>query len=422
MKVFTLILFLATYALMIALPKKRVYVALSSAVIFIIAGIVPLSKVPGAISWNVLMMIAGTMVTVGLFIDSKMPVRIADGLLHRSKNVMWVAIYMSLFAGIISAFVDNVATVLMVAPVGIAIAKKLKISPVPMLICISVSSNLQGAATLVGDTTSIMLGAYAKMDFISFFFLHGKPSIFFAVELGALATIPVMMYLFRNDKEPVDSDSKKEVDDLGPTVFLLLTVITLIAASFIKNKPELTNGVICLGYALIAIIYSLIRHHSFAQSKRAIKEVDFVTLGLLTGLFIVIDGLSETGIIDSISQIFVKVAGSDKFLMYSIIVWGSVLLSAFIDNIPYVATMLPVVTMVSKSMGIEPYLLYFGLLSGATLGGNITPIGASANITTLGILHKAGYEVKAKDFMKISVPLTLVAIITGYLFCWFVWA
>ena len=179
---------------------------------------------------------------------------------------------------------------------------------------------------------------------------------------------------------------------------------------------------ICLGYAFIAIIYSLIRHHSFAQSKRAIKEVDFVTLGLLTGLFIVIDGLSETGIIDSISQIFVKVAGSDKFLMYSIIVWGSVLLSAFIDNIPYVATMLPVVTMVSKSMGIEPYLLYFGLLSGATLGGNITPIGASANITTLGILHKAGYEVKAKDFMKISVPLTLVAIITGYLFCWFVWA
>ena len=422
MKIFALVLFLITYILMITLPKKRVYVALCAAVVFIIAGIVPLSRVPEAISWNVLMMIAGTMVTVGLFIDSKMPVRIADGLLHRSKNVMWVVIYMSMFAGIISAFVDNVATVLMVAPVGIAVAKKLKISPVPMLICISVSSNLQGAATLVGDTTSIMLGAYAKMDFTSFFFMNGRPSIFFAVELGALATIPVIMYLFRNEKEPVDSDSKKEVKDYGPTIFLLLTVASLIAASFIKNKPELTNGVICIGYAAIAVIYSIIRHHSFGPSKRAIKEVDLATLGLLMGLFVVIDGLSEAGIIDSISRLFVKVAGNNTFMMYSIIVWGSVLLSAFIDNIPYVATMLPVVTMVSRSMGIEPYLLYFGLLSGATLGGNITPIGASANITTLGILHKAGYDVKTKDFMKISVPLTMVAIIVGYLFCWFVWS
>lgn len=422
MKIFALVLFLITYILMITLPKKRVYVALCAAVVFIIAGIVPLSRVPEAISWNVLMMIAGTMVTVGLFIDSKMPVRIADGLLHRSKNVMWVVIYMSMFAGIISAFVDNVATVLMVAPVGIAVAKKLKISPVPMLICISVSSNLQGAATLVGDTTSIMLGAYAKMDFTSFFFMNGRPSIFFAVELGALATIPVIMYLFRNEKEPVDSDSKKEVKDYGPTIFLLLTVASLIAASFIKNKPELTNGVICIGYAAIAVVYSIIRHHSFGPSKRAIKEVDLATLGLLMGLFVVIDGLSEAGIIDSISRLFVKVAGNNTFMMYSIIVWGSVLLSAFIDNIPYVATMLPVVTMVSRSMGIEPYLLYFGLLSGATLGGNITPIGASANITTLGILHKAGYDVKTKDFMKISVPLTMVAIIVGYLFCWFVWS
>ena len=170
MKTFTLVLFLATYILMVLLPKKRVYVALASAVIFVAAGIVPVAKVPQAISWNVLMMIAGTMITVGLFIESKMPVRIADKLLQRSKNAVWVVIYMSLFAGIISAFVDNVATVLMVAPVGLAIAKKLKISPVPMLVCISVSSNLQGAATLVGDTTSILLGDYAGLDFIDFFF------------------------------------------------------------------------------------------------------------------------------------------------------------------------------------------------------------------------------------------------------------
>ncbi len=422
MKTFTLVLFLATYILMVLLPKKRVYVALASAVIFVAAGIVPVAKVPQAISWNVLMMIAGTMITVGLFIESKMPVRIADKLLQRSKNAMWVVIYMSLFAGIISAFVDNVATVLMVAPVGLAIAKKLKISPVPMLVCISVSSNLQGAATLVGDTTSIMLGAYAGMDFTDFFFMNGRPSIFFAVELGAAATIPVMMFLFRKDKEPVDSETIMEVSDHGPTVFLLLTIVTLIAASFNKDKPPLMNGLICIGYSVAAMLHSLIRKKEFTAVKTAVKEVDYTTLGLLAGLFIVIDGLSEAGIIDDISDLFVKSCGNNRFMLFTVIVWGSVLLSAFIDNIPYVATMLPVVTAIASRLNMDPYLFYFGLLSGATLGGNITPIGASANIATLGILHKAGYDVKAHDFMKISVPLTLVAIVAGYLFCWFVWA
>ena len=122
----------------------------------------------------VLMMLFGTMVIVDYFIESKMPNKIAEALLRVSKNVMWVTIFMSLFSGIISAFIDNVATVLMVAPVGLAICKKLKLNPVGMIISIAVSSNLQGAATLVGDTTSIMLGAYANMDFMDFFWFQNR--------------------------------------------------------------------------------------------------------------------------------------------------------------------------------------------------------------------------------------------------------
>ena len=197
MKTLALILFFLTYALMIALPKQRPWVAVGSAVIFVLTGIMPLQNVLGAIDFNILMMLAGTMGTVSLFIASKMPNRLAELILQRTPNVMWVVVAMSLFAGIVSAFVDNVATVLMIAPVGLAIAKKLNISPVTMLICIAVSSNLQGAATLVGDTTSIMLGGYANMDFLDFFVMDGKPSIFFGVELGALATVPVIILLFR---------------------------------------------------------------------------------------------------------------------------------------------------------------------------------------------------------------------------------
>ena len=216
MKIFALILFILTYVLMIAMPKKRVFTALISAVIFVVSGIVPLKAVPAAINWNVLLMISGTMITVYFFIESKMPDRIADMILKKAGNVMWVIILMSIFAGIVSAFMDNVATVLMLAPVGLAIAKKVGISPVPMLICISVSSNLQGAATLVGDTTSIMLGGYAGMDFLDFFWMNGRPGIFWAVELGAVGTVFVMLFLFRKDRSPVTTEGVTAVRNFVP--------------------------------------------------------------------------------------------------------------------------------------------------------------------------------------------------------------
>lgn len=422
MKTLALILFLATYVLMIVLPEKRPYVAAASAVLFVVLGIMPPEKVLGAVDWNVILMLAGTMGTVSLFISSKMPNRLADLLLKKTPNVMWVTVAMSLFAGVVSAFVDNVATVLMIAPVGFAICKKLNISPVAMLICISVSSNLQGAATLVGDTTSIMLGSYADMTFMDFFFMDGKFSIFWAVELGAVATVPVIMYYFRKERKPVRVDYVTPVEDYFPSVLLAGTVILLIGASFLPDKPALINGGICMALFLVGLVRHVAKYHDFGMVVKALGEIDHLTLLLLASLFVVIGSMTEAGVIDEIAKLFVRIGGDNLFLMYSLIVWGSVLMSAFIDNIPYVATMLPVVSGIAAMMGCTPYVLYFGLLTGATLGGNLTPIGASANITTIGILQKEGYEVKNTDFLKIGVPFTLVAVLCGYLFCWFVWA
>lgn len=422
MKLFALILFVLTYALMIALPKHRPWVALTSAAVFLVSGIVPLASLREAIDFNVLLMLAGTMGTVSLFIQSQMPNRMAEMILKKTPNVMWVAVAMSLFAGVVSAFVDNVATVLMIAPVGLAIAKKLGISPVAMLISIAVSSNLQGAATLVGDTTSIMLGGYAGMDFLDFFFMDGKASIFFAVELGALATVPVIMFLFRKHREPVNAAVETAVTDYFPTFLLLANIVLLITASFIPGKPAPTNGFICTGLFLVGAVQSLIRGRGDRTGARtALLEIDYQTLCLLAGLFVVIAGITNAGIIDEISNFFVKLGGNNLFLLYTVIVWGSVLISAFVDNIPYVATMLPVVSGIALSMNCPPTVLYFGLLTGATLGGNLTPIGASANIATIGILRKEGYEVSTGDFMRIGIPFTLVAVSTGYLFCWLVW-
>ncbi len=407
MKIFALILFILTYILMIALPKIRPWIAVGSASIFLITGVVPLAEFGYTVDFNVLMMLAGTMGTVSLFIESRMPNRMAEILLQKSPNVMWVVVVMSLFSGLVSAFVDNVATVLMIAPVGMAIARKLNISPVGMIISIAVSSNLQGAATLVGDTTSIMLAGYADMNFLEFFILNGRLSIFFAVELGALATIPVIMFLFRNQQQPVTANSKTLVSDYVPSYLLSGTVLLLILASFWDSRPAVTNGIICVSMFILGLLYTLLKKKDRPIAIKALQEIDTETLILLAGLFVVIAGITNVGIIDDISKIFVAIGGDNLLLMYTIIVWGSVLCSAFVDNIPYVATMLPVVSGIAVSMNCSPYLLFFGLLTGATLGGNLTPIGASANIAGIGILRKSGYEVKSSDFFKIGITFTL---------------
>ena len=220
--IYAIVLFAVTYVLMLAFGKYRTYIALGSAAIFIISGMLPFDQVFSSIDFNVLLMIAGTMGLVQLFIDSKMPALLADLVMEKVPNIQIAAVALALFAGIISAFVDNVATVLMVAPIALEICKKLKTNPVPFIIAIAVSSNLQGAATLVGDTTAIMLGSYANMSFLDFIFYDGKPGIFFAVELGAVASALILAWLFRKEKQPVPKGSPcTVVTDFVPTVLLV---------------------------------------------------------------------------------------------------------------------------------------------------------------------------------------------------------
>lgn len=420
--ILALIIFLATYVLLLVFPKFRAWIALAGAALFVILGILPPDQVFSAVDWNVIMMIAGTMGVVCFFIESKMPALLADLIIDKMPDVKWAIISLSLFAGIISAFVDNVATVLMVAPVALTISKKLKISPVPGIVAIAIASNLQGAATLVGDTTSILLGGYAGLDFLDFFVYRGRPGMFLVVEISAMVSTLVLLWIFRRDNQKIQLHERTPVTDGFPTVMLLATIVLLILASFIPDKPAVTNGLICMALFAVSLLRELVRSRDPAVFKQALASIDFFTLGLLAGLFIVIAGITEAGVVDEIAALFVRISGQNLFLLYSLVVWASVFLSAFIDNIPYIATMLPVVSGIASQMGIDPTLLYFGLLSGATLGGNLTPIGASANIAGLCILRREGYEVSVGQFMKISVPFTLSAVVTGYLLVWFIWA
>ena len=447
-----LVLFAVTYILMLISQKYRPYITTVSAILFVVLGAISASGAVGGeffslangsfsytfkdvfseIDWNVIMMIAGTMGTVYLFIESKMPQLISDILISKMPNVKWAVVTLSLFAGIVSAFVDNVATVLMIAPVALAFCKKLNISPVSSIICIAVSSNLQGAATLVGDTTSILLAKAANLDFSSFFVDRGKPGMFWVVEAGAVVSALIILFMFRKENDKISFKSRTKVEDKFPTILLVGTVLSLILVSFIPYKdaategqfykPDITNGVICIAFFLAGVVRELVFKKNKEIVKNAFKEIDYYTIILLTGLFVVIGGIKSAGVIDIIGSAIAKLGAGSPFVVYTIIVWMSVVLSAFIDNIPYTATMLSIVPVIASSIGIEPTLLYYGLLCGATLGGNLTPIGASANIAGIGILRKEGYEVKSTTFMKFGVPFTLAAVTTGYILLWIIWA
>lgn len=415
-------LFVITYIFMIKFVNHRPLVVGISALVFIILNIVPLNTVWGAIDFNVLLMIGGTMMLVSLFSESLMPTRLADLIINKVKDIRLIILFLSMFAGFVSAFIDNVATVLMIAPVAMSLAKKLNISPVKMIIAISISSNLQGAATLVGDTSSILLGSALNMTFFDFFVYNGHMGMFWIVQISALIATAIIYIQTKDMRGKVDAIEVTKVKDMMPTYLVILMIVLLIFASFIPQdqKIDILNGLICVCVAIFGVIYHLIRHKDSSIIKTVASEIDFNTLGLLAGLFIIISGIENAGVIDEIAKLFIKLA--DKpFLLYTALVWGSVLISAFVDNIPYVATMLPVLSVISTHVPFDMTVFYFGLLSGATLGGNITPIGASANIASLGILKEAGYTVENKDFMKMSVPFTLTAVLVGYVLVWFIY-
>ena len=431
-KIVILCLFVLTYVLIIALPNHKTWttlgVALVSSLFLIIVGVTDGLAPIRSIKYDVVFMLAGIMLTVGAFAESEMPNLIAERLMSKMPGAVSAIVVVSVLSGVISAFVDNVATVLMLAPIGLSIAKKIKVSPVPVLIAISVSSNLQGAATLIGDTTSIMLADSAGMGFFDFFFFNGRFSIFWSVELGMLATIPVLILLFRKNKKKFFYEGDKiKVKSIVPTIILLVNMGLLICTSFVNFDvmlfgKSITNGVICLVCGVIAVLtYSLPRKESIFNIAK--NSFDYQTVLFLIGLFIIIGAVEKVGIINDLANIFASIGNQNVFLLYTVIVFASVILSAFIDNIPYVATMLPVITGLAGNFTPEITIaLYFGLLIGATLGGNITPFGASANVVAIGILRKDGYTVKNSDFFKIGVPFAMVAVLVGYAFTWLVWA
>ena len=428
---------LVMYLLVILFQEKKVWMTTAAALITVVLGFIFAGNVfvPTAnagslfyhiffelINWNILMIYVGSMTIAALFIYSNVPARIADWLVEHSRSTGVAVVLILAMTGIISIFVENVATVLVMAPIALALSKKLDLNPVPFMVGLAVMSNLEGTATLVGDPPSMIFASYAGYNFNDFFFYQGKMSIFFIIQAGMIAGCIFFYCIFGRVKDRAQIE-KEPVISYFPLWLLLGMIFGLAGISFISTELGYGSGCFVLGLGIIGLLW-----YKFSQKKSGkevwelVHDLDWETIAFLLGIFIVVGAISETGLLDDFALWLAKVTGGSKFMGFILILAFSVLISGFVDNVPYIIVMLPVAGSLAMNMGIQKELLMFALLVGSCLGGNLTPFGASANVVAMGILKKEDHPINFAGFLKIGAPFTIITTAAAAILLWCVWA
>lgn len=374
------------------------------------------------VNWNVLMIYIGSMIIAALFIYSKVPVFIADVIVANSRSTGIAMVLILAMTGIISIFVENVATVLVMAPIALAMCHSLKMNPTYFLVGLAVMSNLEGTATLVGDPPSMIFASYAGYTFNDFFFYNNRISIFFFIQTGLLVGC-VFFYMFFRKQKDKPATQKTKIVSAFPAVLLLLMIFGLAAISFMKIELEFMSGGYVLSLGIIGLMwYKFLQKKSSAEISVLVKELDWETIGFLIGIFVVVGAISETGLLSDFAAFLTRVTGGNVLAGFVIILLVSIFISGFVDNVPYIIVMLPVAGNMAAGMGIHAELYMFALLIGSCLGGNLTPFGASANVVSMGILKKEGYPINFGGWLKIGAPFTLLTTGAAALLLWLVWS
>ncbi|MFZ5774399.1 MAG: SLC13 family permease [Thermodesulfobacteriota bacterium] len=417
----TLVVFAATYlALIVRTDRKLPIVAVAAAVLLLWPGLMHIPAALHAINWNVVMLYFGMLLLSETFILSQAPAVLTEWCVREGHSARTAFLLICGLCGLISMVIENVAAVLIVAPLALSMAKRLRVSPVPLLIGIAVSSNLQGAATLIGDPPSMLLAGSLGLNFNDFFWYKDRLGIFFAVEFGAAISLLVLWLIFRKHDGRVPRSRGEKLDSYIPPCLLVLLIVALASASILLPDWEWGTGTISLAIGCLAALWWIGRHGAGEFRKQAM-HLDWATGFFLVGIFMVVGSLVENGLVEKFVQVLEWLSGGSPLQIYFIIVAGSVLGSAIIDNVPFVAAMLPVCIGLATRLAIPPELLSIGMMIGASIGGNITPIGASANIVAVGIAKREGYEITFTEFIHIGLPFTIAATVAASTFVWFVW-
>lgn len=438
------------YALVIAFQEKKVWFTTIAAILCIILGTIfpgvifadgtaaETSRIfaltnafSSLINWNVLMIYVGAMTIAALFLYSKVPAKIADYLVSISPSTGVAIVLILVMTGIISIFVENVATVLVMAPIALSLCKKLKMNPTMFMVGLAVMSNLEGTATLVGDPPSMIFAAAAGYNFNDFFVHQGKISIFFVVQAGLLAGAIFFYFVFSKYKEKIKIESEPIISSF-PAILMLLMIFGLATLSFASSSLEkiipeavmnLSSGLFVMILAIIGVVwYSLNQKKNKSEVLTLIKDLDWETIFFLMGIFIVVGAISGAGLLSDFADFLVEFCGGSKLLGFVVILVVSILISGFVDNVPYIMVMIPVVQQMAQGFGVGGELFMFALLIGSCLGGNLTPFGASANVVAMGIVKNEGYPMSFAKWLKLGGTFTVITTTASALLLWFVWS
>jgi Na+/H+ antiporter NhaD/arsenite permease-like protein len=413
-----LAVFVAAYVLFSTEKINRTIAALLGGAVFLLLHIVDQEQAFLAIDWNVIFFMISMMIIVGITKTTGLFQYIAIKTAKTGQgDPLKILILLSLVGALFSMFIDNVTTVLILTPVTILIAVELGITPVPFIICQSIASNIGGTATLIGTPPNLKIGSVADLKFMSFVVNLGPIVL---INLGVFVLL--IMFIFRkhmvisNERKAriMEFDESKALENKPLLVKSLIAMFLVIAGFLLHEITNLEAATIALSGAALLLLLSGIH-----EPDEFFRTVEWGTVFFFIGLFVMVAGLAELGLVKKCAEFFMRVTKGDVAFTSFLLIWLSGLFSAIMDNIPYVMAMIPIVEDIAEAVGPEAALpLWWSLALGACLGGNATLVGASANVVAAGISTQSGYPITFLDFIKYGLLFTVVslALSTGYVF------
>ncbi len=411
-QIISIIIFVVTMAAIMTEKVHRALAAVAGATLLLIFQILDVESLASYIDFNTVGILIGMMLFVSVVKISGLFEYIAIKAAKLSKGKPWIImILFFVITAVLSAFLDNVTTVLLVGPMTIAVTEMLGLNPVPFLITQILASNIGGTATLIGDPPNIMIGSAAGLSFNDFIVNTGVP----AVIIGFL-TILCFYFIYGRKLKVTEEkmaavmklDENKAIKDKVLLVQSVVVMVCVVLAFMFHDALGIQSATIAIAAAAIILFLS----KGKADPEEIIATVEWPTIVFFVGLFGVVGGLQQTGVIDMMAKFLINVTQGNDLLMLLLILWVSAILSSFLDNIPFVATLIPlIITMGKSGMDIAP--LWWALSLGACLGGNGTLVGASANVVLSGISKRDGHEITFGSYLKIGFPLMIMSIIVS---------
>jgi Na+/H+ antiporter NhaD/arsenite permease-like protein len=411
-KTIVLLVFAACYALALSRKVKIAYASLGASALLLVSGILsPGDAFFKAIKWDVLGIYWGFMMVSFVFMKSRMPELIANKILAKVKREKYAILSLAAVTAFLSAFMENVGVVLIMAPVALQMTRKLDSSLFNYLIAIAISSNVVTTVTMVADPPPIILALETGMKPLDFYWFQGRPGLGTLTIFGVLAALSTLLIQFRKMDKPVNVEAEKiEVTKGGSVLF-----VGGVAALALAPEFGISVGIVGLIVGLIAL------YMGRQDIKEMIVEFDWNSMMFIVGVFMVIFSLNASGLLKDFSQAIVGAGFRDPTFMLAFLTWISVAFSSFMDNVPYTILMIPVCQNLAELIGISAWPLLYGMLVGTGTGGNITPVGAAANVFACGILEKHGYQITLKEYLKIGLPFSVAAVATMHLLVQIFW-